>query len=63
MTSESTAVIINGLYEKEIASQLSEISDEAVQEAYKKLGRKLHLRHLISRTKTGIDSLYFRLQK
>jgi parvulin-like peptidyl-prolyl isomerase len=62
MIAESTAVIINGLYEEEIASELGEISDQALEEAYKKLGMKLHIRHLISHTKTGIDSLYFRLQ-
>ena len=62
MIAESTAVIINGLYEEEIESELGEISDQELEDAYKKLSLKLHLRHLVSHTKSGIDTLYARLQ-
>ena len=58
MKAESTAVIIHGLYEKEIASELNEIKEEDLEDAYKKMNMKLHVRHLVSRTKFGIDSLY-----
>ncbi len=63
MIAESTAVIINGLYEEEIASEMGEISEQALEDAYQKLGKKLHIRHLIAHTKTRIDSLYSRLQQ
>jgi|GEM_PF-1169318 len=59
---ESTAVIIHGLYEKEIGSQLDSIPEADVQQACQRMQVKLSLRHLVSRTKDGIDSLYRRLQ-
>ena len=58
---ESTAVIIHGLYEKEIVSNFDEITDEQVKEAFKKMHSELHIRHLVSSTKEGIDSLYQKL--
>lgn len=59
---ESTAVIIHGLYEQEIGSQFDEIPESTLREAYARMHRKLHVRHLVSRTKEGIDSLFNRLQ-
>ncbi len=60
---ESLAVIIHGLYEKEIASQLPEIREEQLREAFQRMHKKLHVRHLVSKTKEGIDSLYCQLQQ
>jgi len=62
MKAESTAVIIHALYEKEIAAELPEISDQEVQIAFSRMNRELHVRHLVAKTKAEIDELYRRLQ-
>lgn len=63
MKAESTAVVIHGLYEDEIGKQLAPISDAELEEAFKRMNLRLNIRHLVSRTKPGIDSLYARLMK
>ncbi len=63
MKAESTATIITGLYEQEIVANLGEVTEEELQAAYVKMNMNLHVRHLIARTKAGIDSLYQRIQQ
>ncbi len=63
MKAESTAVIIHGLYEKEIAAELEEIPDEEVEKAFKRMSRELHVRHLVAKTKPEIDEFYRRLNQ
>ncbi len=60
---ESLAVIIHGLYEKEIAAELGEIAERDVRLAFKRMGSKLHVRHLVAKTKPEIDRLYRQLQQ
>ena len=62
MYAESTAVIIHGLYEKEIAAEMPPVTDDEIAAAYKRMQTELQVSHLVSSTKTGIDSLYNRLQ-
>ena len=59
---ESLAVIIHGLYEKEIATKMDSIPEKVLRDAFFRMHSKRHVRQLISYTKSGIDSLYKRLQ-
>ncbi len=63
MRAESTAVLIHALYEHEIAAKLAPISDQEVRTAFAEMNRELHVRHLVSPTRAGIDSLYAALKK
>ncbi|NLP11713.1 hypothetical protein GX408_15045 [bacterium] len=63
MHAESTAVIIHALYEHEIAAALPPVSDQDVRTAFAEMNRDLHVRHLVSPTRSGIDSLYAALKK
>lgn len=63
MKAESTAVIIHGLYEHEIASELDEIPDQDVATAFTRMSRQLHVRHLAAKTKPDIDALYRQLNQ
>jgi len=63
MHAESTAVLIHALYEQEIAATLPPISDQDVRTAFAEMNRELHVRHLVSPTRSGIDSLYAQLKK
>lgn len=64
MQAESTVVILHGLWQEEIGKTLTpeSIPEQEVEDAYKKMATKFHLRHLFARTKNEIDSLYTRLQ-
>lgn len=59
---ESSAVIIQGLYQHQIASRLDTISETTLRQAYRRMHTRVHLRHLVSSSRSGIDSLYSRLQ-
>lgn len=63
MHAESTAVLIHALYEQEVAASLLPVSDQDVRTAFAEMNRDLHVRHLVSPTRSGIDSLYAQLQK
>ena len=63
MQAESTAVIIHGLFEEEIAKKLNEIPEAELQDAYKKMSAKYHARHLLAKSESAADSLYQRLQR
>lgn len=63
MKAESTAVIIHGLYEKEIAAELDKIPDQEVETAFKRMSRELHVRHLAAKTKAEIDEIYRKLKQ
>jgi len=63
MHAESTAVLIHALYEHEIAAELPAVSDQDVRTAFAQMNRELHVRHLVSPTRSGIDSLYAQIKK
>ncbi len=62
---ESTVVVLHGLWQEEIGQTLAPetIPEQELQDAYKKMAAKFHVRHLFADSKRQIDSLYARLQK
>jgi len=63
MAAESTVVILHGLWQEEIGRTASPetIPEEQVQDAFRKMSMKWHVRHLFADHKREIDSLYARL--
>ncbi|NLP11267.1 hypothetical protein GX408_12805, partial [bacterium] len=64
MAAESTVVILHGLWQQEIGRTASPetIPEEQVQDAFRKMSMKWHVRHLYADRKSVIDSLYARLR-
>ncbi len=65
MQAESTVVVLHGLWQEEIGQTLQPetIPEQELQDAFKKMATKFHVRHLFANSKSRIDSLYSRLQK
>lgn len=64
MQAESTFVILRGLWQEEIGRSLQreDIPEQDLQDAYKKMSTRFHVRQLCADSKTRIDSFYQRLQ-
>jgi parvulin-like peptidyl-prolyl isomerase len=64
MQAESTFVILRGLWQEEIGNSLTVegIPEQELQDTYKKMSTRFHVRHLYADSKQRIDSLYARLR-